>query len=483
MSESSSFYPSVEDSYYRLLAHIPGIAYRCRVDKVLESDGGLHLDYRLEFASKGSRELLGVDAKDLMASRDNSIERMTHPDDLQAMRRDICEHVLAHQSYQVMYRIILPDGKTKWIWDQGEGVFGRDGELWFIEGLMMDVSEQKFMEMSLREENRRLRGSSDKLMGLGGLVGQSEAMRRVYELMIKASSTDTSVIIYGETGSGKDVVARTIHSLSGRKGAYVPVNCGAIPENLLESEFFGHVKGAFTGAASAKEGYIAAANGGTLFLDEIGELPHHLQVKLLRALENRSYTPVGGNTPRTSDFRLISATNQDIRAMVREKKMRADFYYRINVLSITVPPLRERLSDLPLLIAAWKEKRGLSIDIPLSVNLAMSRYDWPGNIRELQNFLDRYAAFGEAALESLGGAAMNVMMEDVAETCTTLEAAVLRLEEKLIRGALEACRWNRGEAAARLGINLRTLQRRMKAFGLGRSASAGDDAEGKGRRP
>jgi len=166
-------------------------------------------------------------------------------------------------------------------------------------------------------------------------------MRRMYERIIKAAETDTTVIIYGETGSGKDVTARAIHSLSGGNGPYVPVNCGAIPESLMESEFFGHVRGAFTGASSSKEGYIAAANGGTLFLDEIGELPLHLQVKLLRTLENHTYTPVGSNTPRSSTFRLIAATNQDLAEMVKAKKMRADFYYRVHVLAITLPPLRE----------------------------------------------------------------------------------------------------------------------------------------------
>ena len=171
-------------------------------------------------------------------------------------------------------------------------------------------------------------------------------------------------LICGETGSGKDMAARAIHALSGKKGAYVPVNCGAIPETLMESEFFGHVKGAFTGASLNKEGYIAAANGGTLFLDEIGELPPQLQVKLLRSLENKTYTPVGSHTPRPSSFRLIAATNQDLSQLVREKRMRADFYYRVHVLSITIPPLRERPGDIPLLTAAWQEKRGEQVKAP-----------------------------------------------------------------------------------------------------------------------
>ncbi len=467
MNELPSFFPSIEDSYQRLLSHIPGMVYRCRVDKVRESNGVEHFEYELEFVSEGSLDLLGISSSDMVGRRQNVIERMAHPDDLKKLRSVVYEAVIAHQPYQVIYRIVLPDRVTKWVWDQGEGVYGPDGELWYLEGLMMDVTEQKFKELSLREENRQLRTSSSSLFGLGGLMGQSEAMRRMYERIIKAAETDTSVIIYGETGSGKDVTARAIHSLSGGKGPYVPVNCGAIPEALMESEFFGHVRGAFTGASSSKEGYIAAANGGTLFLDEIGELPLHLQVKLLRTLENHMYTPVGSNTPRSSKFRLIAATNQDLGEMVRQKKMRADFYYRVHVLAITLPPLRERLEDIPLLTAAWKERRQIQLDIPLNVRLIMERYSWPGNVRELYNFLDRYAAFGEAALDSLGEAVdVETFLPGEGEDMS-LDAAVMRVEEKLILRALEACRWHRGEAAQRLGLSLRTFHRKMQKLGIG----------------
>lgn len=466
--EQPYFAPTVEESYYRLLAHIPGMAYRCRAEKVVEDGGVYHFEYVLEFVSEGSLRLIGIPANVLAGQNQNVLERMTHPDDLANLRREIWERVNAHEPYQVMYRLVLPGNVTKWVWDQGEGVFGPDGELWYLEGLIMDVSEQKLMEMNLREENRQFRASSTHIFGLSGLVGQSESMRRVYELILKAAETETNVIIYGETGSGKDVAARAIHALSGRKGAYIPVNCGAIPESLMESEFFGHTKGAFTGAATNKEGYIAAADGGTLFLDEIGELPLSLQVKLLRTLENKTYTPVGSHTPKSSSFRLVAATNQNLHDMVKEKKMRADFYYRVHVLAITLPPLRERLVDLPLLIAAWQSRHGEPMEIPLKVRLAMERYSWPGNIRELYNFLDRYSAFGEAALDSLGEAARiteSLIPQEGAEG-VTLEEATLQLEEKLIRKTLESCRWHRGEAAERLGVNLRTLQRKMKRLGF-----------------
>ena len=217
------FLPSVEESYHRLLEHIPGMAYRCRVEKARGSEQGF--EYVLEFVSRGSFDLLGIPAGDMIEQNQNVIERMTHPDDLPRQRQSIYDKVVMGQPYQAMYRLILPGGRVKWVWDQGEGVTGPDGGLWYLEGLMMDVSEQKFMELSLREENRQFKTSSDSLFGLGGMVGKSEAMRKVYELVLKAAETESNIIIYGETGSGKDVAARAIHALSGRRGPYVPVNC------------------------------------------------------------------------------------------------------------------------------------------------------------------------------------------------------------------------------------------------------------------
>ena len=456
---------NVEKSYRRLLNHLPGMAYRCRVLNIdaPESD---YLQYELEFVSRGSYELLGVPAEDMVLDHHNTIELMTHPDDLGPSRKAIRDSIVTHEPYQVMYRLLLPSGRVKWLWDQGEGVYDDSGVLRYLEGLIMDVSEQKFQEMALREENRELRTSVINLYGLGNIVGKSEPMRRVYSQILKAAETDSNVIIYGETGCGKDLAAKSIHEYSGRKGRYVPVNCGAIPEQLLESEFFGHVKGAFSGAHANKEGYIGAANGGTLFLDEIGELPLHLQVKLLRAIENKMYTPVGGNTPKESSFRLLAATNQDLSKMVREKTMRSDFYYRVNVLSITLPPLRERHGDIALLVEAWLEKRGLNLILPPHVRLAVEQYDWPGNVRELHNFLDRYLAFGDEALLSLGDAGRADLLLNTPQGIS-LEQAVLQLEERMIRQALEKCRWHRGKAAEELGLNLRTLQRKMRRMSGG----------------
>ncbi len=438
----------------KLLNRLPGLVYRCKIEA--------GFTFRLEYASAGSENLLGIPASEMVDKQWNTVERMTVPADLERMRKDIYDKVVAHEPWQVMYRLQLPNGHIKWIWDQGEAIYDDSGEPLYLEGIMLDVSEQKFQELELQNENRKLRLSMEQVDSLGDIVGKSEAMHKVYGLILKAAETDTNVIIYGETGCGKDIVARAIHNYSGRKGDYVPVNCGAIPENLLESEFFGHVKGAFTGAISSKDGFITAADNGTLFLDEIGELPVNLQVKFLRVLETKSYTPLGCTAPRTSNFRLITATNRDLAAQVREGKSRADFYYRINVLTIHLPPLRERKEDLPLLVKAWCTRKGIDLSITRQVRLAMSRYNWPGNVRELHNFLDRYATFGESAAELLVDSEESLPSSAIEGQ--TLAEATHRLEYALIVKMLEKCHWHRGRTAMALGLNLRTLQRKMKAL-------------------
>lgn len=449
---------SWQATFLRMLNHLPGMAYRCRINHDYTSSV-------LEFASKGSIELLGMTPEELVKDNLNTIECMTLPADLKNSKQRIRDSIVAHVPYQLIYRVNLPAG-PKWVWDQGEAVYNSEGEACYLEGLMMDVSEQKIQELTLQEENRQLKIAADRMYGLGPIVGKSEGMRKVYRRILKAAESDTNVIIYGETGCGKDLVARTIHDYSGRRGAYVPVNCGAIPEALLESEFFGHTKGSFSGAVNNKDGYIAAAHNGTLFLDEIGELPMHLQVKLLRAIENKMYTPLGSNTPRTSNFRLVAATNQDLAQLVREKKTRSDFYYRINVLTITLPPLREREGDIPLLVEAWSDRHETRLKLPLNVRHFMETYSWPGNVRELHNFLARYATFGEAALEGLMGDEESLLQFMPPATGLSLEEATLQLEDRMIRHALEQCRWKRKDAADYLGLNLRTLQRKMKRLGI-----------------
>jgi transcriptional regulator with GAF, ATPase, and Fis domain len=233
---------------------------------------------------------------------------------------------------------------------------------------------------------------------LGELVGASFEMRRVYAVLERVATTDTTVLLQGETGTGKDVVARTLHHLSRRaKGPFIPVDCGSIPASLFESELFGHLRGAFSGAVSDRRGVFDEAEGGTLFLDEIGEIPIELQPKLLRALESRSVRPVGGNTAHSIDVRIVAATNRPLWRAVNDGAFREDLYYRLAVLELGLPPLRARREDIvPLALHFFRRLMGAQAELPASLATAVAARDWPGNVRELRNFIERSVALGFA---------------------------------------------------------------------------------------
>ncbi len=452
----------VRDSYTRLLQHLPGAI--CRSEIITDGkEASPDFTMRLRFVSEGMFKLLGRSSSEFRYDCD-MLNRLIHPEDIAQVHQSIYQSILTGEQYKVMYRIKMPDNTQKWIWEQGSVVRGAPGEPMFIEGLMTDFSEHKNYQLRLEEENRRMQDSVDAAYGFKSIVGKSPAMRQVYALIEKAAASSSNVIIYGETGSGKDKVAQTIHELSEKKGAYVPVNCGAIPVQLMESEFFGYVKGAFSGALSNRDGLIGAADNGTLFLDEVGELSPDLQAKLLRVLENRSYIPVGGNTPKTSVFRLIAATNQNLANMVQTNRMRLDFYYRINVLTIAVPPLRERKGDIPLLASAYMQRHNIDLALSPHVLSAMENYSWPGNVRELHNFLERYIAFGHDALASLRPLASEAPATPPPNI--PLQQALDDLEYRLVRQAMENAHWKQAPAALALGLTLRTLQRKLKKLGI-----------------
>ncbi len=259
-------------------------------------------------------------------------------------------------------------------------------------------------EKRLREENRLLERQAERRCASDELVGSSPAMQPVLESIERASETDVDVLITGETGVGKELVARSIHKGGRRKSArFVPVDCGAIPENLLESEFFGHERGAFTGAPSQAMGLLEFADGGTFFLDEIAELPLQLQAKLLRTLQERKFRRVGGKEEISVDVRVMAATNRDLISEVRSGRFREDLYYRIDVARIEIPPLRERASDIPFLIAHFidryaRDMQRTRFHLDAEVMKILTRYPWPGNVRELQNFLKRALAMTRCEL-------------------------------------------------------------------------------------
>jgi len=346
-----------------------------------------------------------------------------------------------------------------------------------LEALVIDITERKREERALaeraaylRKENVRLKSSMRERFRFGDIIGKSQPMQAVYDLILNAAATDANIIIYGESGTGKELVAKAIHENSDREQEpFVVVNCGAIPETLLESEFFGYKKGAFTGAERDKHGYLALADGGTLFLDELGEIGLNMQVKLLRVIEGHGYTPVGGTQPHYPHIRFIGATHRKLPELVKSGGMREDFFYRIHVIPIHLPPLRERKEDLSLLVEHFRQSYPADAELPPitgEIMDAIYRYDWPGNVRELQNTLHRYFTLHQFDILKSPDAGRAPPPKDGP---IELAASLARYEKDLILSALENSKWHRGRAAARLGINRRTLYKKMKQYGIDQS--------------
>ena len=337
-----------------------------------------------------------------------------------------------------------------------------------------DLSVQKTIEnekAALQKENRVLTIGLEERYKFGDIVGRSPAMKKVYKLLSQAAASDFHVIITGESGTGKELVARTIYKLSSRKKkAFVAVNCSAITESLFEREFFGHGKGSFTGADRKQPGFFDAAHEGTLFLDELGELKPPMQVKLLRVLENGEYFPVGETKPKKADARIISATNQDLRALVRQGSFREDLFYRIHVIDIELPPLRQRREDIPLLVEFFLSRFPSARKKPhLTGKMldTLSHYEWPGNVRELQNTIQRFLVTNQITLP--GGHTITATGEDqFLNDENGLNAALENLECRLIQDSLSKTLWNRGQAADLLKISRWTLQRKMQKYNLGK---------------
>jgi two-component system response regulator PilR (NtrC family) len=332
----------------------------------------------------------------------------------------------------------------------------------------------------LSVENKRLKTELRTQARQRVLIGTSAAMQRVYDLMAQVAPTRTSVLVTGESGTGKELVARGIHELSERRErAFVAVNCGAIPENLLESELFGHVKGSFTGAVSNKPGLFEVAHGGTLFLDEVGELPQTLQVKLLRALQEKQVRRVGGNADTAVDVRIIAATNRDLHADSQAGRFREDLYYRLNVIQLTLPPLRERMEDVPLLAQHFLEKFAREQGrAPCRLSdAALERiqgHDFPGNVRELENTIERAVALcrGEEIGAELLPAALLVprapgaAAPQLPQRGKSLDDLMDDYERGLLLAALAKTGGVKKRAAQLLGITFRSMRYRMEKLGL-----------------
>lgn len=331
--------------------------------------------------------------------------------------------------------------------------------------------ERALAQRELQEENRRLRAAVERASSFGDLVGKSAAMNEIYALIRKIAGNTSNILITGESGTGKEVVARTIHFTGNRAAKpFVPINCTAMPEGLLESELFGHVRGAFTGAHSTKKGLFEEADGGTLFLDEIGDMSPSLQGKLLRVLQDREVRPVGGNKAVKIDVRLVAATNRNLRDQIENGAFREDLFYRLNVIPLHIPPLRERPDDIPPLARAFVERQSGDTPRHLSERAMqkLQRAAWPGNARELENCIERSLALADGSEIQAGDI---LISDDPIRVDGSLESSILQLaqeqrmtlhdlSEQYVEAVLESTQGRKSEAARILGVNRRTLYRR-----------------------
>jgi len=352
--------------------------------------------------------------------------------------------------------------------------------------LLKPVSNEELKQVVRNAlEVRRLRDEKSDLeralqvSGEKTMVGDSETMHSVFDLIERVAKTSSTVLLHGESGTGKELVARAIHAKSTRAdGRFVTINCGALPETLLESELFGHVKGSFTGAIRDKRGLFVVADGGTFFLDEVSETSPAIQVKLLRVLQEREVVPVGGTKPTQVDVRVIAATNADLEARIKEGSFRADLYYRLNVIPIRIPPLRERRDDVPLLVEHILERiSGDDMKVSDGAMEILTHYEWPGNVRELENIIERaviLADGGEITAESLNVSIFpeNLRRRARGEPVTSggeLGVSGVTLEElerRYLLQTLEETGWKKKQAAEILGINPSTLYRKLQRYGV-----------------
>lgn len=351
----------------------------------------------------------------------------------------------------------------------------------------IDITLKRAFEYrDLKRENLNLRNQLKKKYQFKNIIGESPAMQAVFETVEKVADTDSTVLILGESGTGKELIARALHYNSYRReGPFVPVNCAAIPGELLESELFGHEKGAFTNAIRTRIGRFELANGGTLFLDEIGDMNPNLQSKLLRVLQERQIERIGGIKAIPVDLRIISATHQDLKKAVQKKKFREDLYYRLNVIPIHIPPLRERRSDIPLLVHHFiehfsKTKKKKVTGITDEAMRHLMEYDWPGNVRELENMIERLVILSNhekidlsdlpervfPTLSKEGGIPLSIPEEGL-----SLETAVNEFEKQLILQALNKSGWVKNKAAQLLNVNRTTLIEKIKRQNLQRPNS------------
>lgn len=455
-----------------LINNLAGCVYRCKPD----------LQY--EFITEWSEKITGYPTSE---SKNNKKFFVIHPDDAARVRDKFWKSVHSQTNDHIQYRIITKTGETKWVIDRFEGVFSDKGELIAIEGFFSDIDHQVQSELKLKsaldevetlkkqleDENVYLRQEIKKAHNVENIIYQSELVKQVLKKVQQVAVTPATVLIMGETGTGKELIARSVHNLSNRKPfPLVTVNCAALPANLIESELFGHEKGAFTGAVAKKIGRFELANKGTLFLDEIGELPLDLQAKLLRVLQEGEFERLGSTQTIKVDVRVIAATNRDLKEEAKKKTFREDLYYRLNVFPIHIPALRERSEDIPLLVNHFMYKYGAQIGkkvtkVSRHLMEKLKSYNWPGNIRELENVVERAVIISPGTNLELGDwQPKNENLSRSGDFSTYHEH-----ERQYIMDILNSTHWRiRGEKGAAKIMDLKptTLESKMKKLGIHR---------------
>jgi len=413
-----------------------------------------------------------------------------HPEDVESSRETFFSSVEAKRPFEMEYRLRRYDGEYRWIYDSGIPRFSSDGSLVGFIGSCIDLTERKESEVALQKANEELQQLKNQLEAENvylqqelqldeqhrEIIGQSDAIKYVLFKITQVAPTDSTVLITGETGTGKELAARAIHGSSSRKDRpLIKVNCGALSPTLIESELFGHEKGAFTGAAAKKQGRFELANGGTIFLDEIGEVPPESQVKLLRVIQESEFERLGSSKTIKVDVRIIAATNRNLKAAVEEGTFREDLLYRLNVYPITMPPLRQRKEDIPLLVEhfsrTYAKKFGKSISsISPRTMQNLQLHSWPGNVRELANVIER------AVIHTKGTVLQVVDQFEPAPHETVPTQTLEEIEREYIIRTLENTGWRvEGPfgAAKILGLNPSTLRTRMIKLGIQRRHATG----------
>ena len=427
------------------------------------------------YANQAVLDYTGLTMADILTSDFRA--RIFHPEDLKRVREQRQAALARGLPFEIEQRALRKDGQYRWFLIRYNPFRDEQGRLvsWYATGT--DIDDRKRAEDRTRNENVALREEIVRSSMFEEIVGSSDALRTVLNHIAKVAPSDSTVLIQGETGAGKELVARAIHNRSRRASrAFIRVNCAAIPQSLIASELFGHEKGAFTGALQRRLGRFESADDGTIFLDEIGELPQETQVALLRVLQERQFERVGGNEPIVVDVRVLAATNRDLTAAVRDGVFRADLFYRLNVVPIQVPALRDRRGDIRLLVEYFVEryaqKAGKRIRSISKETLDLfEAYHWPGNIRELQNVIERAVILSDADVFRADPSWLTPAPADGVVPTGSLTADLAQREKAIIEDALRDAHGVIGGAtgaAAKLGLPRQTLESRMRKLGIDR---------------